>query len=1010
MNLRDWKNPPMANRPAPFWSINDKLDTAETARQMNALLDGGYGGAFFHSRDGLVTPYLGKEWMENFAAALDVARRRGGHLWIYDEDRWPSGNAAGLVTEARPELAAKGMMFDVVTGAAAPRLRPHGRVRATWRYEMEMEDPRTVRSFRRLPPGARRRPGRTCGVVVAADLLPEVRWGGNPPVDLLDPATTREFLRRGVAPYDRFRKDYGRTIPGVFTDEPSPVGPGWGRAQYSAALFRRYRKMFGEDMARVLPLLWLEGPNAERTRWRYWSAYTRQFVEAFTKPFAAWCGRRHLAMTGHYLGEDTLITQLKCVGGTAQPHYVHQQIPGIDHLRNQPGTDQLFKNVTSVARQFGRRRVLCEIFGVSRHHQTFQEMRYLADRHIVNGVGFFCPHLAWYSMYGMRKHDYPPHFGEAQTWWPHIRPVHGYFSRLGMLLERADAVRDILVLNPAGALWGLARLPMFDDGGYPDIAKDVELRYSRLLEDIISLQRDFDTGDEGILAKFGRVEGRALRINRVTYKLIIVPPAPSYAKTTLALLARFAAAGGSVIFVGPRPEQTGWEAADGWKKITGPSVEDVPYDRPSLGAAMDRVLPPHVTVRPEDGLPPGDFQTLHLAAGRTHYLFVINRNREVARSVVVGVPGVKGRAETLDALAGEARPAPNFLVRGETVVPVDVPPGGSVLVRITAGAAPAPRPPAARPAVSAVIPLPMPCRFERLDPNLLVADRMAYSANGGRTWSPEKSDAVVRAELRAKFGLPGNEWQPWRALKDGRFAGKGGRVILKYRLPGRISGMGALRLLVEKAEKYVIRLNGRQLPPADGWMFDRTINTVPLPGLGAGENILELDYIHDLLGEPDAVMVAGDFGVRLDGQMARKFVPEPRHLAAGPWTAQGYPFYVGRMRYHFDFRLARKARCELRLAEPVGSCFVVRVNGGVPETMYFPPWTLDISRRVRAGMNAVSVEVVGSLQNAFGPMHHVDGARGYCGPGAFNNPGQIIDRVLPWPHGIGGAPEIALLA
>ena len=51
----------------------------------------GLGGYFMHSRTGLITEYLGKEWFELINEVADVAAADGMEAWLYDEDRWPSG-------------------------------------------------------------------------------------------------------------------------------------------------------------------------------------------------------------------------------------------------------------------------------------------------------------------------------------------------------------------------------------------------------------------------------------------------------------------------------------------------------------------------------------------------------------------------------------------------------------------------------------------------------------------------------------------------------------------------------------------------------------------------------------------------------------------------------------------------------------------------------------------------------------------------------------------------------
>ena len=82
-------------KPVPFWSINAKLEKAEIIRQIKEMHAHGLGGFIFHARTGLVTEYLSDEWFEMVTASLDTAKELGMHVWIYDENGWPSGFVGG---------------------------------------------------------------------------------------------------------------------------------------------------------------------------------------------------------------------------------------------------------------------------------------------------------------------------------------------------------------------------------------------------------------------------------------------------------------------------------------------------------------------------------------------------------------------------------------------------------------------------------------------------------------------------------------------------------------------------------------------------------------------------------------------------------------------------------------------------------------------------------------------------------------------------------------------------
>lgn len=95
----EFKNPGMEFRGKPFWSWNGKLEKGELLRQVHIMKDMGFGGFFMHSRTGLITEYLDKEWFDLINVCADEAEKLGMEAWLYDEDRWPSGTAGGMVTE-----------------------------------------------------------------------------------------------------------------------------------------------------------------------------------------------------------------------------------------------------------------------------------------------------------------------------------------------------------------------------------------------------------------------------------------------------------------------------------------------------------------------------------------------------------------------------------------------------------------------------------------------------------------------------------------------------------------------------------------------------------------------------------------------------------------------------------------------------------------------------------------------------------------------------------------------
>src|SRR5690606_31888892 len=109
---------------------------------------------------------------------------------------------------------------------------------------------------------------------------------------------------------------------------------------------------------------------------------------------------------------------------------------------------------------------------------------------------------------------------------------------------------------------------------------------------------------------------------------------------------------------------------------------------------------------------------------------------------------------------------------------------------------------------------------------------------------------------------------------------------------------------------------------------------------------------------------------------------EPEVLTPGSWVEQGYPFFCGTMRYRLEVDAAGGPR-HLDLSNAAGSLLRVNVNGSRAAVLPWRPWTLDIGPYLEPGKNAVDVEVVSTLHNAFGPLHHRRGEITFTNPGNF---------------------------
>jgi hypothetical protein len=130
LSPEDFRNPGSEYRAAPFWAWNNKLDKDELVWQIDQLKKLGYGGFHMHVRTGMATDYLSDEYMEIVRSCVEKARKEKMLAWLYDEDRWPSGAAGGLVTQ-NPKYRIRHLLLTRKPYGTPMELVPEKRSRAS---------------------------------------------------------------------------------------------------------------------------------------------------------------------------------------------------------------------------------------------------------------------------------------------------------------------------------------------------------------------------------------------------------------------------------------------------------------------------------------------------------------------------------------------------------------------------------------------------------------------------------------------------------------------------------------------------------------------------------------------------------------------------------------------------------------------------------------------------------------------------------------------------------------
>jgi hypothetical protein len=218
--VQAFRDPPKQFRPSPFWSWNDALKEEELRWQVREMKEKGFGGYFMHSRVGLVTEYLSEEWMRMIGACLDEGKRIGMESWLYDEDKWPSGFAGGLVPERSRSFRARSIELRKVVESELASLKENPDLLAV--FSVKTAPDGKITDLSKVFPWNEPIGGGELLAFLAVEDKESPWYNGETYVDLLNPEVTETFLKVTHEAYaSKFRKDFGEFMPGIFTDEPN---------------------------------------------------------------------------------------------------------------------------------------------------------------------------------------------------------------------------------------------------------------------------------------------------------------------------------------------------------------------------------------------------------------------------------------------------------------------------------------------------------------------------------------------------------------------------------------------------------------------------------------------------------------------------------------------------------------------------------------------------------------------------------------------------------------------
>lgn len=962
-----FKNPPADFRSAPFYSLNDELDTAELVRQILGFKEAGFGGCFLHSRGGLLIEYMGKDWWAAMDVAVRTSKQLGLKAWFYDEDKWPSGFAGGAVPMISEKFHAR-----CLSRIGKNEIFPKG-------DSVLFED----NKYKYIVHKAR---------------MGNSWFNGTAYVDLLNPEMVNAFIETAYKPYvEKFRSETGNTVPGIFTDEPqiSPrVSDGVSKSvSYSPVVLAKFKAMHGYDIVPHVASLFDTIGDFTKIRYHYYRTIALCFEESFSKQIGKYCANKNMIFTGHLNGEESFNTVL-VNSGNSMVNYRHMQMPGIDQLGLNYIPVNTPKSVSSVANQYGIVRRLSESYGISGQNMSFEDRKWLLDWLTQQGINFIVPHLSSYSMKGERKRDYPPNFASAQPYWPLNKLFEDYTGRICYINTLGKFAAEILVIHPL-------------ETEYLFGANYCYQPYEELLDLLQKNHRNYDLGDEQILLDIAKINGKELEVGKMSYKVIVLPAMKEIRRTTLDILKKFVQNGGAILSFGYLPEYVDGvkipKETEALRKICKLSsrvkfMQDLnslfPPEFSIQGADKDLILANHRVVRN------GGILQLSNSSRKKEINCKLSFSFE-ARNLALWNPATGNSLKLLKETDGSINlhfaPTQTWIVsygdaslEGNKKDVYSIPSEKKEILKITDN-----------------------WQGNRLDPNAITLDFAKYSINKGKTFSqpepvigihqrlgnkhyygplllkyevdiqeiPQQCSLVVEQPHLYKFTVNGNEID--FKGKDGFYRDHSFKV---QNISGQlIKGLNEIVLSLDYVAPVRASLDARK-------RYGTEIESLYLIGDFAVTAIPSQEPLIDSQKYKDGVLPSKPVYSFKEFSITKELAKLDGELATN-----GYPFYTGSFTLVNSFNLNQKDNNKkYYISFPAFEAIAVqvKVNGQEYPYLICSPWQTEITNSVRTGDNKIEVTLINSLRNLLGPHHHTGGELKEVGPASFTgNP--------DWPN-IGG--------
>ncbi len=976
-----FKNPTAEYRGTPFWAWNCILDKDALLRQIDCFREMGFGGFHMHTRAGMGTKYLSEEFMSLIKACRDKAEENSMLAWLYDEDRWPSGSAGGYVTKNK-KFRQRTLIFSENKAACVSKEEGinEGKLYFLAAYDIALDEKGYLISYKRIGEDEPAEGIKRYAYVATAK---ESGWFNDQTyVDTLSPAAMAEFIRITYNAYEKaVGESFGKSVPAIFTDEPQTAQKGLlGFASgheditmpFTPDFPETFHAAYGLALLDHLPEVFWDLADEKKSQVRYFfhDHLCERFTQSFSDQCGKWCDEHGIALTGHMMAEPSLFGQT-CSIGEAMRAYRSFAIPGIDMLCDAVELSTA-KQAQSAKHQYGREAMTSELYGVTNWDFDFRGHKFQGDWQAALGVTVRVPHLAWASMKGSAKRDYPASIGYQAPWYKDYSYVENHFARLNTVLTRGKPVVKVGVIHPIESYW----VNYGPNDTSSEIRNKLEGQFGSITSTLIDGMVDFDYICESQLPTLCGEIGKTLPVGKMAYETVIVPGCETVRRTTLAILKEFAAKGGRVIFLGEAPRYVDALPSEE-PRLLMKECEQVPFDRVAILKALEKERT--VELITAGGSRAGGYVHALREDGEVKWFFLAHTTHKGPRKMA-GLSRYdnmrtmeNNKADNLrivfdgcyvptvyDTVTGNTYTPHYESQNGKTVIYQKMSEQDSLLLALRAGEGS--HVAETQKNITAHFDFRHSVSYEREEDNVYMLDLAEYSVED-EPFAPLEEILRIDQKCRERYKFPlanGKDCQPWAIEGDEDTK----KVSLRFKVKSEAT---VENCFVAAEEALAISFGGKEidLTPC-GYYVDESIKKYSIGTVNKGENILEITVPLGKRISIENFFLLGDFDVMLRGCEQTITAPS-RTIGFGNAANQGLTFYGGNIVYKTKVNTPAGA---LRVQVPRyrGAAVRVALDGKDVGYVAYAPYMLEVGQ-VEAGEHTLTFTLLGSRINTFSALH-----------------------------------------